>query len=265
MMRPAPMLAVEFLRLVEGCRLDAYADAGGVLTAGFGHTGPEIAKGRRYSQEQADAWLSQDVQHAATRLSERVNAEVLVGLTDHQYSALLSFVFNLGAAPGWTIWRLLNEGALDQVPIQLLRFDKMRQPDGSLKSVPGLAHRRTAEVALWRTPDVAVAAAIAAQGGPVEKPSGETRRAETPPTPLPVAKGQLSSAGAALATAMAAAPVAVSHLQGGAQAISNALGPYADRSGVVQHAVAALACLCAALAVLSVGLQWLHHTRLKRV
>jgi lysozyme len=263
MVRPVPALALDFLRRVEGCRLDAYVDAGGVWTAGFGHTGPDVAKGHHYGQGQAEAWLGQDANIAAARLAERVKAEVLDALSEHQYAALVSFVFNLGAAPGWTIWRVLNAGDLDQVPVQLLRFDKVRQPDGCLKTLAGLAHRRTAEITLWRTADVAVAAAIASPAGSLAISSGQTRRSDTPPAPMPAARGQASSASVTLATAVAAAPVAVLHLQGDAQAVSNALAPYADKSEVVQRTVAALACLCAALAVLAVGLQWLHHRCLR--
>jgi lysozyme len=264
MIRPVPALALDFLRRAEGCRLDAYQDAGGVWTAGYGHTGEDVKSGQRYSQPQADAWLARDANIAATRLASRVATERLAALSEHQYAALVSFVFNLGASPGWTLWRLLNKGQLDQVPVQILRFDKVREPDGQLKTLPGLAHRRTAEVALWRLPDAAVAAAIAIATPQTSGPSAQTRSAETPPAPMPSAAGRVGSVGATVATAVAAAPVAISQAQGSVQAISNAISPYSDKSEILQHAIAALACLCAGLAALAVMLQWLHHNAIRR-
>src|SRR5437879_129709 len=116
MTRPIPALALDFLKRAEACRLAAYTDSAGHLTIGYGHTGPDVREGARCKQSQADQWLAEDLGIAARRLEARVHGPVLATLSDHRYGALLSFVFNVGAAPQWHIWRVLNEGALDQVP-----------------------------------------------------------------------------------------------------------------------------------------------------
>lgn len=264
MVRPVPAIALDFLRRVEGCRLDAYRDSGGVWTAGYGHTGSDVLEGHRYSQARADAWLAQDATTASVRLAGRVKESVLATLSDHQYAALVSFVFNLGAAPGWALWRVLNAGDVDQVPVQMLRFDKVREPNDRLVSLPGLAHRRAAEVTLWRLPDAAVAAAVV-NSAPSNPSSGEVRRADTPPAPMtgpPLARS--GSFGTAIATAVAAAPVAITQVRTSAQAISDAIGPYSDKSDVLQHSMSLLACVCAGLAVAAVILQWLRHRSLQK-
>jgi lysozyme len=38
-------VASAFVAAHEGCRLTAYRDSTGVLTLGYGHTGPEVVEG----------------------------------------------------------------------------------------------------------------------------------------------------------------------------------------------------------------------------
>ena len=90
-------------------------------------------------------YLFTDATKAATRLSLVVKADVLQGLSEHQYAALVSFVFNLGAGRSWAIWPLLNAKQFDAVPVQMMRFDKARV-NGQLVEIPGLFNRRAAEV-----------------------------------------------------------------------------------------------------------------------
>jgi len=146
-MRPIPRnILVPFLARWEGCRLEAYRDTGGVWTIGHGHTGPGIKAGLVWTQQQADDALVKDLEEARQVVYAGVRAAVIDLLSDHQYAALLSFAYNTGAPRTSTIWKLLNAGAPEGVPRQLMRWVN----DNGVV-VAGLANRRRAEVQLWNT------------------------------------------------------------------------------------------------------------------
>jgi lysozyme len=265
MTRAVPAIAVEFVRRAEAVRLAAYQDSAGVWTIGVGHTGPEVVQGLTATDAQADAWLAQDLAVAAGRLAARVDEPVILALTDHEYAALLSFVFNLGAGAGWTIWKVLNARRLDLVPDQIKRFDKARDPrTGALVDVPGLMHRRLAEVALWSAPDVDAAVAVVASAPIPAPPSSATRAADTPPTPAPVkplarSKSFVAScASAAAGVAACTAPV-VGQVSSGVKSVSDAIAPYADANDHIKQVQSVLMMAMAGLAVATVGLVWLKH------
>jgi lysozyme len=265
MTRPVPQLALDFLQRAESCRLNAYQDSVGVWTIGYGHTGVEVKEGLAISNRRARAWLMADASEAAEQLAKQLDPSVLAELSDHQYAALISFTYNLGARPNWTIWKVVNARAFEQTPAQIVRFDKVRTASGAPKTLPGLTHRRAAEVALWNTPDIAAAAAVATACGAPPPPSSETRTAETPPAPTaekPLTHSR--SFGAAAATAATAIPVAIQGAREGAAAISQAVAPYADQSNLLHNAMAGLAVVCATLAALTVVMQWLKHRRALR-
>jgi len=257
---------VQFIARAEGRRLTAYRDSAGVWTIGTGHTGPEVIAGLTITDAQADIDLACDLGIAARRLELRVNEAVILALSDHQYAALLSFVFNLGAEAGWTIWAVLNQNRLDLVPDQMKRFDKARDPKtGALVDVPGLMNRRLAEVALWTAPDVDAAIAQVAAAPIPPPPSSTTRAADTPPTPPPPAPPIVQSksfvascATAASGVAACAAPL-VGQVSGGVKSVSDALSPYADANDHIKQVQGVLMTVMAGLAVVTVVLVWLKH------
>lgn len=180
-MRPVPQAAVDFVAAREGCKLESYQDQGSVWTIGWGHTGLAIHGGLRWTEEQAKAALTDDLTEAAARLEARIGRAIVNTLTENQYAALLSFVFNLGNGPDkpeWTIWKRLRAKQYDQVPVEMMRFVYCRK----LK-VQGLVNRRAAEVALWSTDEPGSVDA--------DPPSGFTRFEATPPVttqPVSLAK-----------------------------------------------------------------------------
>src|SRR5574337_412189 len=99
--------AIDLIKAAEGLRLTAYRDSVGVLTIGYGSTGG-IKPGQTITPEQAEAMLVDDLDEAA----EAVRQLVTVPLTQGQFDALCSFVFNLGAGRlrDSTLLRLLNQG-----------------------------------------------------------------------------------------------------------------------------------------------------------
>jgi len=248
-MRAVPKLALEFLKEHEGLVLRVYDDARprivlkpgvepeGTFTAGYGHTGPELHPGLTVTYELAEAWLRRDVEQAAQRLAARIGA-IVDELTEHQYAALLSFVFNLGASPGWTIWKRLRARQFDQAPLEMMRF-----VNAGGKKLQGLVNRRAAEVALWST----------AEPGSLDRspPSSATRSGETPPTPAdPVPASRSGAILTAVTSAVAAVSVA-------AQQMIAAAAPFVEQSTWVRKATALLATAAAVAAVCVLALTWL--------
>lgn len=83
---------IELIQQFEGCRLQAYKDAVGVWTIGYGHI-QGVHAGHTISQERADTMLEQDLhifEHCVEVLFEGHE------LTQGQFDALVSFAFNLG-------------------------------------------------------------------------------------------------------------------------------------------------------------------------
>lgn len=275
MVRNVPRLAIEFLVRAEALRTKAYLDSAGVWTIGVGHTGPEVHKGLIWTVDQCMGALAHDAREHAALLAKRVKPEIIERLSEHQYAALISFVFNLGANPKWTIWKVLAKGAFDQVPAQMKRFDKARV-NGVLKSLPGLTKRRAAEVLLWETPDeqhpeVAFEAAQPLKSA-LQIPSSEIRRLETPPTPQPVkplvdSKSFMTNGAAGLAAVFTAIMAWLESFVDGAshavKAITKVISPFGYSSDAVSSTVATLATIAAILAVAALGFQWLkqHNAR----
>lgn len=126
----------------EGCRLVAYPDQGGVPTIGYGHTF-NVSLGDTCTQEQAEAWLQEDIGAAV----DVVNRFVKVPLTQGEFDALVDFEFNLGAKSlrDSTLLRLLNAGNYAGASEQFERWDKC---NGQV--VAGLLRRRLAEEAEFK-------------------------------------------------------------------------------------------------------------------
>jgi len=86
---------ISLIQHFEGLRLDAYWDAAGcVWTIGYGHTGADVQKGQTVTRQEACALLAQDI-HESQTVVRQVCADV--DLTQGQFDALVSFVFNVGA------------------------------------------------------------------------------------------------------------------------------------------------------------------------
>ena len=155
------------IKRFEACRLDAYRDAVGVWTIGWGST-RGVTPGLTITQAQAESRFEADLAPAETAVASLVR----VPLTDGQFAALVSFVFNCGAGTlrTSTLLRLLNGGDYARVPAELQRF---RFAHG--KPLKGLALRRAAEAALWAGHDPA----------PASKPGSSDTPGSRPPSSAP--------------------------------------------------------------------------------
>ena len=130
------------IKTAEGLRLTAYKDGGGVWTIGYGHTGAEVREGLTIPLSEAERLLTRDL-----RVAEgHVNSAVQVKLTQNQFDALVSFVYNVGggAFKTSTLLKLLNAGDYEGAANQLPRWNK-----DNGKVVGGLTTRRHEERELF--------------------------------------------------------------------------------------------------------------------
>ena len=107
----------------EGLRLKSYQDQAGVWTIGYGHTSPMITEGMKITKATAENYLKSDVR----RFEDAITEAVRVGLSQHRFDTLVSFAFNVGvsAFKGSTLVRELNRGNYENVPHQLMRWNKI--------------------------------------------------------------------------------------------------------------------------------------------
>ncbi|WP_440216300.1 lysozyme [Chromobacterium piscinae] len=135
---------ISLIKQFEGVRLAAYQDMVGVWTIGYGHTGPEVKAGMAITQQQADQLLAADLE----TFEAGVGRTVTVPLNANQFSALVSFSYNLGLGNlrSSTLLRLLNQGDYAGAAAQFLRWNR-----AGGQVVAGLTRRRQAEQALFNS------------------------------------------------------------------------------------------------------------------
>ena len=140
-MRRTGKAGLELIKHFEGLRLEAYLCPAGVWTIGYGST-RGVYQGMTVTESEAEAMLRRDLL-AAERSVLRL---VTVRLTDNQFDALVSFVFNLGggALQRSTLRQKLNRGDYDVVPRELMKWVR-----AGGKILPGLVRRRQAEAELF--------------------------------------------------------------------------------------------------------------------
>jgi lysozyme len=149
MVRPINAAGLELIKSFEKCVLTVYADQGGKPTVGWGHLvvdDDDLDLGDTITQEDADNMLLDDLSDAY----EAIAKDVTVDLTDNQYGALVSLVFNAGASPlQGGVGRKLAAKDYPGAASQFLLWVHVRSPDGVEIVSLGLVNRRKAEVALF--------------------------------------------------------------------------------------------------------------------
>ena len=135
---------IALIKEFEGYSPGVYLCPGEKATIGYGHAllpGEEHLKSG-ITRQQAEALLLQDVRFA----EDAVNAQVRTTLSQNQFDALVSFVYNVGvtAFSHSTLLCLLNENAMVAAAGQFSRWIY-----ASDKKLPGLARRREAEYSLF--------------------------------------------------------------------------------------------------------------------
>lgn len=140
---------LDLIKKFEGLRLEAYRDVAGIWTIGYGHTGDLAHEDSVITEAKAEWLLRQDVSW-----SERaVDDIVKVSLSQNEFDALVSLVFNIGVGnfQSSTCLRRLNNKDRNGAAMALQWFNKARI-GGELQEVAGLVRRRAAEAELFLTP-----------------------------------------------------------------------------------------------------------------
>lgn len=138
-MTPPPEL-LALIRHFEGLRLRAYYCPAGVLTCGYGSTGPDIKPDTRWTKDQAELRMQRD---AAVFVAGTL--KLCPGLEGVALAAVSDFAYNLGLTrlKGSTLRRKVNAGDWAGARVELLKWVR-----GGGRVLPGLVRRRQAEAAL---------------------------------------------------------------------------------------------------------------------
>lgn len=141
---------LELIKSYERLRLKSYDDGYGYLTIGFGHISDkffEVKPNQIIDEPKANELLRYDISEAEWIVNRQLLYEDL--LTDNQYSALVSIVFNSGS------FKINNNGHI--IPTQLLtalnnkefervaRMIKFYKVNSAGKPSLGLRRRRLCE------------------------------------------------------------------------------------------------------------------------
>jgi len=142
---------LDLIKRFEGChrpnkegKYSSYRCPAGRWTIGYGHT-KGVRSGQKITQEQALTFLEEDAAKV-----EKALTECMVALTQPEFDAIASFIFNVGveAFEHSTLLKKLRSADFDAVPEQLARWDKATV-DGKKVVLPGLTRRRAAEIQLY--------------------------------------------------------------------------------------------------------------------
>ncbi len=138
----------------EGCRLEAYQDSAGIPTIGWGSTrykdGSRVNMGDRLkSVAEANDLFWVTMRYFASE----VNRLVKVPLTQNQFDALCSLVYNIGVGnfERSTLLEYLNKGKFIQAADQFLVWNKITK-DGKKQISRGLVIRRVKERSVFLRP-----------------------------------------------------------------------------------------------------------------
>lgn len=135
---------LSLIKSFEGLRLTSYQDQGGVWTIGYGHT-KNVQQDQTITEEQAGQFLLEDLADVESNLNS-VMYEYSCTITSNQFSALCSFVYNVGIGnlKSSTLLKDLSAKYYDDAADQFLVWDHVNgQPNA------GLLRRRQAERELF--------------------------------------------------------------------------------------------------------------------
>lgn len=143
---------IELIKKFEGCVLKSYKCPAGVWTIGVGHTGTvlgrKVCEGMKVSETQAIKILRTDLKKFEVSINQYVNDP----LTQNQFDALVSLVFNIGAGnfKKSTLLKKLNSKDYFGASKEFAKWNKADvDGDGDLDVLNGLTRRRLEEMALF--------------------------------------------------------------------------------------------------------------------
>jgi lysozyme len=132
---------LNLIKHFEGMELEAYKCPAGVWTIGYGHIKTAV-EGMTITEAEANEMLIEEMVEYENYIINAVD----VDLTQNQFDAMVSWVYNLGSGNlrTSTLLKVLNSGDYAGVPEQMLRWNK-----AGGKVLEGLTRRRQAEADLF--------------------------------------------------------------------------------------------------------------------
>ena len=133
---------INLIKKYEGLRLEAYLCPAGVWTIGYGHT-KGVKKGQVITQLEADNLLKEDLSSFEKGVTNLIKSNI----NQNQFSALVSFAFNLGLSnlKSSTLLNKVNSNPNDRTIVD--EFIRWIYAGG--KQLEGLKRRRQAEAYLY--------------------------------------------------------------------------------------------------------------------
>lgn len=137
-MRKINKSGFNLIKKYEGCRLTSYICPAGVLTIGYGHTGKDVKPNQTITKKKAIILLKKDL----ARFERHVQSyNYIYEWTDNEFSALVSFAFNIGNIDQLTAYGTRTRS---QIRSAMLKYVKANG-----KTLQGLVKRRKAELKLF--------------------------------------------------------------------------------------------------------------------
>jgi lysozyme len=145
-MRIINAAGLNFIKMFEGLKLDAYQDVAGIWTIGYGHI-KGVTPGMHLTPQEASQTLMDDLASAEAAVDSATSA---VETNDNAFAAMVALAFNIGNANfrQSTVLREHIAGNYTQAADAFLMWNKAKV-DGVLRPVTGLINRRTAERELY--------------------------------------------------------------------------------------------------------------------
>lgn len=134
---------IALIQEFEGCWLRAYRCPAGILTIGYGHTGPDVKAGQVISHSEADDLLRDDLRKFESGVSSYIGD---TPTTQNQFDAMVCLAFNigLGAFKKSSVLREHCKPDHAKAADAFLLWNK-----GGGRVLPGLVRRRNAERVLY--------------------------------------------------------------------------------------------------------------------
>ena len=137
-MRKINKSGLNLIKKYEGCKLTSYICPAGVLTIGYGHTGKDVKPNQTITKKKAINLLKKDL----ARFERHVQSyNYIYEWTDNEFSALVSFAFNIGNIDQLTAYGTRTRSQIRSAMVKYVKANG--------KTLQGLVKRRKAELKLF--------------------------------------------------------------------------------------------------------------------
>ena len=137
-MRKINKSGLNLIKKYEGCKLTSYICPAGVLTIGYGHTGKDVKPNQTITKKKAISLLKKDL----ARFERHVQSyNYIYEWTDNEFSALVSFAFNIGNIDQLTAYGTRTRSQIRSAMVKYVKANG--------KTLQGLVKRRKAELKLF--------------------------------------------------------------------------------------------------------------------